>query len=124
VNLEMLRPLFSPTVAVELGIFYLFWCLLYCVINIWWDIASDITEPFHLADFQKKIGVIFGATSLSSGLILILSVVQPAVANVVGDTSLPLILAGLSTLAYSIGTLCPYTPEQARAARAARAARG
>jgi hypothetical protein len=49
---------------------------------------------------------------LDRSLLLLLSLFSSDTAKIVGDTMVPIILAGFAGVLHSIGDLCPYSPRQ------------
>ena len=101
---------FSPGTVRELSIYYLIWISAFLLINIAWDVFTPNTPRFHFHNLKGKISTLYAATTFSSSFLLLLSLFSAGVTKVVGDTLVPLILAGLTGILYAISELCPYNP--------------
>lgn len=97
-----------PETSEQLVHCYLFWMLVFFVINILWDIRSPHTPPFHIHRFSEKANLIVGATSFCSSALLLGSVLNKATSIVVGATPVPLLIGAGLGLILSLSSLCPY----------------
>jgi hypothetical protein len=86
--------------------------VLFLATNIAWDIFSNVTEKFHFSNLKNKTATSFSAATFSSSLILFISVFYEPTRELITDNSLPLVLAGVIGLLYSLAELCPYSKEQ------------
>lgn len=107
----LLHCAFSPNTLVELGIYYFIWMVIFIGINIVWDIYSPRTKSFHFSMLKSKTPTAYAAATFSSSFVVLLSIVNKSVASVVGETYLPLILAGITGVLHSISEICPYSPD-------------
>lgn len=104
----LLAPVFAPQNIQQLPVFYLFWILVYLTVNVVWDIRSSRTPPFHIAQLSAKTTVAFNAASFTSSLLIVMGLFDKKVMQLAGDTMLPLVLAALSGILFSLAELCPY----------------
>jgi hypothetical protein len=105
----ILGDLFYPSDITSLTIFYLAWIAVFVMINIAWDIFSHRTPPFHISHLRDKISVLHSAAAFSSSLLIIISLINPAVEKLVKDTTVPLMLAALAGMLMTLPALCPYS---------------
>ena len=103
----------APPDTVSLTIFYLFWIVLFLFINISWDIATPNTPSFHIESLKGKINVVHHGVAFCSSLLVVVSLLNPAVREVARDTMVPLLIAGISGMLLTIPALCPYSPRNA-----------
>jgi hypothetical protein len=96
----------------ELTAYYFLWTVIFLLINILWDIRSSFTERFHFSNLKNKTSTSFAAATFSSSFILFISAFNKPTRDLLTDNALPLVLAGLIGLLYSLAELCPYTKEQ------------
>jgi hypothetical protein len=107
---EYLASAVHPSSAEELVAFYVGWISLFIGINLLWDVLSPRTPVFHLHNVRDKTGTLYAASTFSTSLLLLISPFDSEVKDLVGDTTLPIILAGMTGLFHSIGEICPYGP--------------
>jgi len=91
-----------PTDLDGVKLFYaivIFGCL---ALNILWDIFSRKTEDFTAASLKGKIGVSYGASTLASSLLVLISVFHDGLALVLGEFWIPLLLAGIAGVLVSL----------------------
>ena len=108
----MASSIIAPQTVQEPPIFYLFWILAYLTVNIVWDIRSGRTPPFHVAHMSAKTTVAFHDASFTSSLLIVVGLLDKDTMKVAGDTMLPLVLAGLSGVFFSVSEICPYRPDK------------
>lgn len=82
------------------------------IVNVIWDIKTDRTPPFHLDRFKEKYDVVYNAATFCSGLLLLVGLVSPTVQALAKDTTVPLILAGSTSLLRAVPALCPYKSDE------------
>lgn len=85
---------------------------MFLAINIIWDVITPNTPRFHFYNLRGKITTLYAAATFSSSFLLLLSMFSTAVTKIVGDTLVPLILAGMTGILYAISELCPYNPQK------------
>lgn len=102
----------NPSSVRELSVYYLIWISTFLSINITWDVVTPNTPRFHFSNLKGKITTLYAAATFSSSFLLILSLFSEAVVKLVGDTLVPLILAGMTGILCAISELCPYTPQK------------
>lgn len=108
----LLKCMFLPASTSDMAVYYLIWIILFLSINIFWDINSDKTPDFHLQNIKAKTGALYSAATFCSSMLLIISLFSEAVATIVGNTLVPVILAGLTGILHAISDLCPYPIER------------
>lgn len=109
---DILHYFLLPPDTQHVVIYYLFWLLLFLVVNILWDIRTDKTPPFHLDHLKDKVGVLYEAATFCSSLLIITGMASHSVQALARDTTLPLLLAGISGLLRSVPVLCPYKSDR------------
>ena len=105
----ILGDLFFPTDITSLTICYLAWITCFVTVNIVWDVYSDRTPPFHISHLRDKVSVLHSAAAFSSSLLIIISLVNPAVDKIARDTIVPLVLAALAGMFMTLPAVCPYS---------------
>ena len=100
--------LFAPSSTFELGIYYFLWMLMFIGANVVWDIRTPHTGRFHISNLKDKTTTAYAAATFSSSFVLLLAFFDDDVQRVVGDTLLPLILAGITGVLQSVSEVCPY----------------
>ena len=103
-----LRWAFSPSSSNELGIFYFLWMLLFLIINILWDIYSHHTENFNIRNISSKTSIVMHAATFSNSFLILLATIQPDVEKAAGDLKIPLIMAGMIGIMFSLSGLSPH----------------
>lgn len=98
---------YFPDSKEEVGYFYLLWTLLYLATHILWDFLSKKTPPFELKNLKDDINILWSGTTIATSLLLLFAVPQPALLTVVGDITLPLIIAGMSGVLIALSNLQP-----------------
>lgn len=101
---------FLPGTTAQVTVYYLIWMGAFIFINTIWDICTKKTDPFHLAKMKDKTNVVYNASTFCSSLLIITAFLSPTVQQIAKDTTLPLLIAGVSGLLRSIPALCPYDP--------------
>ncbi|UBX48739.1 hypothetical protein LDO51_16565 [Providencia alcalifaciens] len=99
---------FHPQTTQALSIFYFTLILAYLVIHLIWEHFDKFAEDFSLTRLPQKVAVIYTAATFSSNLFLI--VIMFNLDNPLKNDSvmiLPLSLAGLTGLCYSLGAIVP-----------------
>ncbi len=98
----------TPTTVDRLTVYYLVWILVFVGINIFWDIRSKKTEPFHISKINNKIDTLYNGAGLASNVLIIIALMDSSVRQLALNTTVPLILAGFSGIFRSLPSLCPY----------------
>jgi fatty acid desaturase len=101
---DWLSILLYPATKEEITIFYLFWTVLYIAIHLFWEWSIG---KFKLIKLKSKVPVLFSATSFATSIILLLSLTDPNLFKIVGDSVIPLIIAGLSGVLFGLSELVP-----------------
>ncbi len=109
---DALHYFLLPPDSQHVVIYYLFWLVLFLSINVFWDIRTQKTPPFHLDHLKEKVPVLYDAATFCSSLLIITGMASHSVQALARDTTLPLLLAGFSGLLRSLPVLCPYKPEK------------
>lgn len=97
-----------PHTKGELVKFYFLWITVYMAIHMIWDAVTRHTPPFHFGSMGGKISTLFGASTLASSILLLTGLVDGITEKMIGDTVLPLLLAGMSGMLVGLSGLCPY----------------
>lgn len=98
--------LFPASVA-ELTHFYLLWMLLFLGVHVVWDWLSASTPALSLVRIAGKNSQLYAASTFASSFVLVLGLIDQKTSEVVGASPIPIILAGLSGLLNSFGSLVP-----------------
>ena len=100
-----------PSDVAEMSVYYLFWIVFFFAINTTWDVITDKTPKFHIANMKDRMDVLYGASTFCSSLLILIGLVSPTVKQLSKDTVVPLVLAGFAGLLRGLPALCPYKPE-------------
>jgi hypothetical protein len=102
---EFIINVIYPNTKQEVTVFYLFWTVLYLFAHLVWDFIEN--GGFDLYILRHKVTVMFSATGFSTSLLLILSLTNDNLFRIVGETTIPLIIAGFSGILIALSELKP-----------------
>lgn len=97
-----------PTSKIGVTYFYLFWSSIFVAIHMVWDWKSPNTPRFHILNLKSKINVLFSATTFCSSVLILLSLINRDLFQILGNVTVPLFLAGASGILLTIPEICPY----------------
>ncbi len=97
-----------PENTPQICVYYLFWCLMFILINVVWDIKTTKTLKFHIAAVGEKKDLIHPAGAFCSCLLVIVHVATKSGEALNAEMQIPFILAGISGILQAIPALCPY----------------
>ncbi len=111
--LAHLSFILSPADKDEVTRFYLVWILTFVLGHFLWDWRSTKTPPFSVERLKERsFPTIYNAANFATSLLLLIALWQNQVMRLIGDTVLPLIIAGFSgVLQAIIGFAPPRRPD-------------
>ncbi len=105
---EGLSFLFHPDGEEGVTRFYFVWMVAYVAVHFAWDWWSSQTPPFCAERLTNRgLPTVFNAATFATSLLLLLALWHNTLVSLLGDTSLPLMVAGLSGVIQSFGALAP-----------------
>ncbi len=97
-----------PEGGETLTTFYFCWMLIFLIVHFVWDWRSSKT-PVFCVDRLKDRGVqtVYNASTFATSLLLLLALIHNSVVELLGDTSIPLLIAGFSGIIQSAIAIVP-----------------
>ncbi len=108
-----MKWIFLPTTPQEVTQFYLVWVGAYMAVHIVWDILSPHTDKFELHKLSGKVGTLFSAGTLASSLLLLTSLLDAKLFELLGSMTLPILLSGGAGVLLALSALSPNPPTSA-----------
>ena len=106
--MENMKFLFYPDGKEAITKFYFVYMSIYLLIHFLWDWLSPQTPAFSAERFSARgLPMVFNAATFATSLLLLLALWHNTLASLLGDTTLPLIVAGFSGMIQSFSALVP-----------------
>lgn len=96
-----------PTSEMGVTYFYLVWSTAFFVAHMIYEYKTSHPGEFHISNIKHKIHILFSATTFSSSVLLLLSLLNEKLFLILGDITVPIFLAGMSGILLTTPEICP-----------------